>query len=446
VEKQDSAYTVEAAAKYLQPLALLLRAAQHLWLVGYGGNSVIQNSAIVEETLESSTIWWLVFTRIAPIKENVLKAWLRKHLPPDTLDVESLQTLNPWLQRRLGWDDVRTTPEFLQLLRQETRLPSFSFNDGLVADRHQLARAEMQIREPRVPVFSSDPVSCTRWGHFAYLAEQYGSKDMRGLLESTAAIIALPNIPIQALPTAPPLAVGNGAETAVQSSEEESDSEDGESIPSVCTVHVWGSEPFCVVNSRISYPETLQCILHELGEDVTFARFLVKLLYAMRQVTPPCPSLDPELLEQAKTLWALHVGLKPVTALQAHDLDLVDIALARPSVIRCRVCYKPCGDTDDTKKRLHSSCVQHTLECGKCKIKCNCSSRLLKLPEPPKVQPGEDDTKIEQLYKKRKTGVEALNLATTMWCRPKCHRCGEYAHECVHPKPECRPKSTKIAR
>ena len=56
---------------------MLTRVAHHLWLVGYGGKSFILNSAIVEETLDSSTIWWLIFTRIAPTKENKVKEWLR---------------------------------------------------------------------------------------------------------------------------------------------------------------------------------------------------------------------------------------------------------------------------------------------------------------------------------------------------------------------------------
>ena len=114
--------------------------------------------------------------------------------------------------------------------------------------------------------------------------------------------------------------------------EQDSDSdEDEQRQDKVHTVHVWGSEPFRVVNMKAEYPEILQCILQELGEDVTFARFLVKLLYVACQRTPPCPSLDPQLLDQAKGIWALHVGRKPVEALRAHELDLLDSFLARPA-------------------------------------------------------------------------------------------------------------------
>ena len=60
IEKQDyfstSAPGMETTGKYLQPLAMLTRVAHHLWLVGYGGKSFILNSAIVEETLDSSTM------------------------------------------------------------------------------------------------------------------------------------------------------------------------------------------------------------------------------------------------------------------------------------------------------------------------------------------------------------------------------------------------------
>ena len=459
----------------------------------------ILNSAIVEETLDSSTIWWLIFTRIAPTKENKVKEWLRKHLPPDTLDVEGLQTLNPWLQRRLGWGDVRTTPELLVVLRQEARLPALSLEDELVADRHQLAREELRIRQPQIHVFAANPVFCTHWGRSAQLAKRYGSEDMFRILEGTAAIMAIPDkAPVQALPAAP-LALSSGATTplpvAAQSPdlnsmwdnvikgipvtdniqlrttcqllrqaafcrvtsfarnsrrvffekpEQDSDSdEDEQRQDRAHTVHVWGSEPFRVVNMKAEYPEILQCILQELGEDVTFARFLVKLLYVVRQSTPPCPSLDPKLLDQAKGIWALHVGRKPVEALRAHELDLLDNVLARPRIIRCRVCYKPC---DDAKYRMHSSCKQHMIECDKCHVKCNCPSRLMKVPERSKVDTGEDAAENERKYRKRKAEIESLNLATTMWCRSKCQKCGSYAHDSVCPKPECRPKSTKVAR
>ena len=94
--------------KYVQNIAKLANAAKHLWGVAYGGKSFIVSSAIVEEVLDNSTVWWLIFTHITPTKEYKVKSWLYKHLPPDTgLDVEGLQTLSPWLQRRFGWGDMR---------------------------------------------------------------------------------------------------------------------------------------------------------------------------------------------------------------------------------------------------------------------------------------------------------------------------------------------------
>ena len=486
VEKQDffgkPAPGAEATGKYLQPLATLARTAQHLWMAAYGGRSCIVNSAVVEETLDDSTIWWLIFTRTAPSKENKVREWLRGRLPPGTLNADDLQPLTPWLQRRLGWGDARTTPEFLTLLRQEAQLPCLSFKDELVADRHRLAAEELRIREPQVPsAFSTNPVSRTCWGRLAYTCKQYGSDDMVGLLESTAATMAIPDQGLER--NSAPLALGNGAATpqlpaTVQSPEfifmwsevirflpradylrlkaacqllrggkplqyDDDDDDDidvDEDAPSkVCTVHVWGSEPFRVASAKPNYAETLRCIVRELGEDVTFARFLVKLIYSVNQCIIPCPLLDPKLLDQAKEIWAKHVGRKPVDALQAHDLDLVDAALGRPQVIRCRVCYKPC---DYAKTRTHVSCSQHTFKCDPCNLKCDTSNRIMQIPKRSMVQPAE----AEERYKMRKIASESLNLATTMWIRPKCQRCGSYARDHVCHVPERRPKTIKVAR
>ena len=48
------------------------------------------------------------------------------------------------------------------------------------------------------------------------------------------------------------------------------------------------------------------------------------------------------------------------------------------------------------------------IECDKCHFKCNCPSRLMKVPERSKVDTGEDAAEIERMYRKRKADIESL--------------------------------------
>ena len=66
---------------------------------------------------EGGTHWWLVIARAKPQKLVEFKHWLSKRVP-DGLDTDRLVPLAPWLQRRLGWGDVRTTPELLDALKK----------------------------------------------------------------------------------------------------------------------------------------------------------------------------------------------------------------------------------------------------------------------------------------------------------------------------------------
>ena len=96
--------------EYLRLVAMLSKVARHLWATSYGSAVRIRGSAIIEETLEDSTVWWLLYTKVKPSKLCEEKKWLKKHLGTDTeIDVDDLLILNPWLQRRFGWGDVRTT-------------------------------------------------------------------------------------------------------------------------------------------------------------------------------------------------------------------------------------------------------------------------------------------------------------------------------------------------
>ena len=509
-------------AKYLQPLKTLANAARHLMLVAYGGKSAILSTAIVEETLETSTVWWLVLTHSTPTKDFKMKSWLAKHLPPISgLDIDSLTTLTPWLQRRLGWGDARTTPDLLDALQREARLPALCLKDELVVYRHELAREELRLRQPsHAPSPQSCPALRTHLGHQACIAQQLmGDNEMVERIANVATAVELPRAPAHAMEnnSGAPMALANGGtvddkasmtakspdldamwDMVVQTSmaadnlhlratcqllrriaynrvptfakplpdgrfshyafTEESDSEQSEEgidLGTSHTVYVWGLDPFCVFASkRMENAEVLRWLKDELGSDVSFPRFLIKLLYTIRQTTPPCPLLDPKLLEQAKAIWGLHVGRKPQDALSAEDLDMLDNVLERPRVTRCLVCYKPVAEADSQpakRRRIHDSCQQHTFECNstRCGHKGDLPPPdLLKVPivTPAPVGASEAHKAVVEFDKKRKANVESLNLATTMWIPRKCPECGERGHTDVCRKPECRPKSTKVAR
>ena len=87
--------------------------------------------------------------------------------------------------------------------------------------------------------------------------------------------------------------------------------------------------------------DLLEALKREADEDLDFATFLCKYLYAVKQVTPPCPQLDPQLLTDIKELWGLHIGKRAVEALTAKEEDMVDEVLGKPPILRCRVCHKP---------------------------------------------------------------------------------------------------------
>ena len=79
-------------------------------------------------------------------------------------------------------------------------------------------------------------------------------------------------------------------------------------------------------------------ILKREAEDLDFPTFLMKYLYTVHQVTPPA---SPQLEMNIKEIWGLHIGKPGVEALTAKEEDMVDQALGKPPVIRCRVCHKP---------------------------------------------------------------------------------------------------------
>ena len=133
-------FDLRKPAEYLEPLGLLCRSAKELIRVLYGTKYQIQAAAIVEEPGKE---WWLVLGLASPQTAQNFKSYLRARVP---LDLERMTTLTPWLQRRLGWGDARTTPELLVALKEEARLRPRNLGElcGLLSARRDVAKAELR--------------------------------------------------------------------------------------------------------------------------------------------------------------------------------------------------------------------------------------------------------------------------------------------------------------
>ena len=177
---------------------------------------------------------------------------------------------------------------------------------------------------------------------------------------------------------------------------------------------------------------------HELLEilkreaDMDFPTFLLKVLYAVYQVTPPCPQLDPQLLTDIKELWGEHTSKQAVDALTAEEEDRVDEVLGRPPVVRCRVCHKP------SETGVHP-------ECQKRKFSCigfpDHPEELPPLVRPPPPSP--HDTALGQTIARQHQSQYVHNLLLTPVRCPQCGGAGELTFtDC----PECRPGSSKVSR
>ena len=109
-------FDLRQPAEYLETLGLLRCSAKELIGVAYGTTNQIQAAAIVEEPKKE---WWLVLGLASPQSAHNFKSYLRARVP---LDLERMTPLTPWLQRRLGWGDARTTPELLKALKKDCLL------------------------------------------------------------------------------------------------------------------------------------------------------------------------------------------------------------------------------------------------------------------------------------------------------------------------------------
>ena len=85
-------------AEYLNKLIPLCCGAKELTKVAYGMKCQTQAVALVEEPRKE---WWLVLGLASPQSVHNFKSYLRARV--QSLDLERMTTLAPWLQRRLGW-------------------------------------------------------------------------------------------------------------------------------------------------------------------------------------------------------------------------------------------------------------------------------------------------------------------------------------------------------
>ena len=180
----------------------------------------------------------------------------------------------------------------------------------------------------------------------------------------------------------------------------------------------------------------LEALKRAAGEDLDFATFLIKYLYAVHQVTPPCPQLDPQLLTEAKELWGLHTGKRAIEALTAKEEDTLDEVVGRPPVVRCRVCHKL------SETGVHPECQTRGFLCEAKRVTwaddawhervvgCGHTAEL-----PPVTLP-----------RTLTTQRDSLRLADALWGPVRCPQCGCASIAITKDCPECRPGSSKVSR
>ena len=178
--------------------------------------------------------------------------------------------------------------------------------------------------------------------------------------------------------------------------------------------------------------DLLEILKREAGEDMDFLTFLIKYLYAVHQVTPPCPQLDPELLTEAKELWGLHVGKRAVEALTAEQEDMLDEVVGRPPVVRCRVCHKP------SETGVHPECQRRAIACTMCP---DHTGEVPPLVRPPAPSP--HDTALDQRIATNRQSMYVYNL---LLAPTRCPQCGGAGILTAADCPECRPGSSKVSR
>ena len=106
----------------------------------------------------------------SPKTAHNFKSYLRTRV--QSLDLERMTTLTPWLQRRLGWGDARTTPELLEALQKVARWQRHCKWSSLLAVRREVAKAELRLRKPRVATNPGHPILATSMGELALLARK----------------------------------------------------------------------------------------------------------------------------------------------------------------------------------------------------------------------------------------------------------------------------------
>ena len=165
-----------------------------------------------------------------------------------------------------------------------------------------------------------------------------------------------------------------------------------------------------------------------------FPTFLIKVLYAVYQVTPPCPQLDPQLLTDIKELWGEHTGKPAVDALTAKEEDILDEVLGHPPVVHCRVCHKP------SETGVHPECQRRAVACTTFP---DHTGEVPPLARPPPPSP--HDTALDQRIATNRQSMYVHNLLLAATRCPQCGGAGIMtATDC--PDTQCRPGSSKVSR
>ena len=388
-------------ATYAEPLQRLGEISQGL--VRYHSPAVLAGFAVVEERSNDTSVWWLVLNLSRPMKLVEFKTWLGRHAPGE-FQMDRTATMTPMIQRRFGWGDVRSTPQLLEALAAEVQLPVYRRGDELLRERQLLAGDELLLRCP-AELTAESAILRTSMGRHALACKACGDNSpLDALILSVETLVLAPSMaPVPSAQSGGALAMitatsGENAVTPTSGTANAVSQGGARTLPgpkisqmvaAMCHPEAFGAlsamgvpavddclpaptatqvvaalrqeveplvdgyfailhggnAPFRIYQSqRPSFDEYSTQLKRELRADVTFARMLVKFLYAVRGVTPPCPALDPQLLLQMKLLWEHE--------LTAADLDMCDAVMGRVVSRRCRVCFKPGVD----ESGVHSHC------------------------------------------------------------------------------------------
>ena len=208
-------------------------------------------------------------------------------------------------------------------------------------------------------------------------------------------------------------------------------------LPFRCnTVKVLNATPFQVWQpGHVDKLEvTIAAITHELGNDCSFERFLVKYGLMILQAVPPYGG---DFVLHFKRLLAkrrAQIGVSQL--LGAREADILDLLIGFPAITRCRVCCKPVDDGE-----VHAHC--RMLVAGHRTV-----DRIEIEFASPRIVERFSEVVGCLCARPMPLPVDPFLIRTSchLLVAPRCENCGERVLGHWEDAPASRPVSSKVAR